>query len=126
MQYFYSPSTTGFYVDVIHQTMPEDVFPVTEEEHAALMEGQSQGKVISLVSTAKLGLTDYVAPSKTWDDIRRKRDALLTASDWTQVPDNGLSDEVKAEWKVYRQKLRDVPDTFKTPDAVVWPATPEE
>lgn len=43
-----------------------------------------------------------------WDEIRGKRNQYLKASDWTQVPDSPLSDEKKAEWRTYRQALRDM------------------
>lgn len=41
-----------------------------------------------------------------------ERDKQLTASDWTQVPDSPLSDEKKEAWRVYRQALRDFPNTY--------------
>jgi hypothetical protein len=45
--------------------------------------------------------------------IRRIRDDLLKASDWTQLPDNKLTTEQKAAWATYRQQLRDLPETYK-------------
>jgi hypothetical protein len=39
---------------------------------------------------------------------RLKRNALLQASDWTQVSDCSLTEEKKAEWQSYRQELRDI------------------
>lgn len=44
-----------------------------------------------------------------WFRLREKRDGLLKASDWTQMPDSPLSDTKKAEWAAYRQELRDLP-----------------
>ena len=44
-----------------------------------------------------------------WVEFRAKRDRLLEASDWTQMPDSPLSDSKKAEWATYRQELRDLP-----------------
>jgi len=44
--------------------------------------------------------------------VRARRDTLLQKSDWTQRPDNKLSTEEKAEWEVYRQALRDVPQNI--------------
>ncbi|MBT7004605.1 MAG: hypothetical protein HOA06_07785, partial [Chloroflexi bacterium] len=41
------------------------------------------------------------------DGIRRQRDRLLTASDWTQLPGSPLSDEQVAAFQSYRQELRD-------------------
>lgn len=45
---FYSASTNGFYDTEIHgDKMPEDVIEITKDEHKALLDGQSKGKVIS-------------------------------------------------------------------------------
>jgi|DEB0MinimDraft_4_1074332.scaffolds.fasta_scaffold23598_1 hypothetical protein len=60
-------------------------------------------------------------PPKTWDDIRRERDRLLAACDWTQVADAPVD---SSAWAVYRQALRDVPQDYATPDEVVWPTPP--
>ena len=47
-----------------------------------------------------------------WDEMIEKRNRLLSASDWTQVPDSPLSDAKKAEWATYRKALRDIPQQF--------------
>lgn len=65
--------------------------------------------------------SSFAPPAKTWDNIRRRRDAELSASDWTQVADAPVD---SAAWAVYRQALRDVPQDFATPDEVVWPTPP--
>ena len=41
--------------------------------------------------------------------LRRLRDKLLAESDWTQSRDVTLSND--ADWKTYRQALRDLPST---------------
>lgn len=61
----------------------------------------------------------------TWQEIRAHRDALLLESDWTQMPDSPLSSEGKALWLAYRQRLRDLPNVYATPDDVAWPIKPE-
>ena len=43
-----------------------------------------------------------------WQEVHRKRNGKLEASDWTQMPDAPLTDAQKNEWAVYRQALRDV------------------
>ena len=53
------------------------------------------------------------------DDMRARRDGLLFACDWTQLPDAPLTEAQRAAWRVYRQALRDVPETG------VWPNPPE-
>jgi hypothetical protein len=40
--------------------------------------------------------------------IRVIRNLLLVECDWTQLPDSPLREEVKLEWRVYRQALRDM------------------
>jgi hypothetical protein len=39
--------------------------------------------------------------------MRQFRNTVLTGTDWTQLSDNGLTDEKREEWKVFRQVLRD-------------------
>jgi len=53
---------------------------------------------------------------------RSQRDALLSQSDWTQVPDAPVD---QAAWAEYRQALRDVPQQAGFPDDVTWPTKPE-
>ena len=53
---------------------------------------------------------DTTLPDIDWEiAFKAHRTNLLTESDWTQVADNKLTDEKKAEWAVYRQALRDMP-----------------
>jgi len=59
-----------------------------------------------------------------WASVRTRRDALVSQTDWTQMPDSPLSAEKKAEFAAYRQALRDIPQTFKKPDEVDWPPVP--
>lgn len=59
-----------------------------------------------------------------WKMVRAERDVMLAASDWTQMPDAPLTAAEKQAWAVYRQTLRDIPQDFATPDAVVWPTPP--
>lgn len=57
--------------------------------------------------------------------IRQWRNAQLSASDWTQLPDVALSsDEVEA-WKQYRQELRDMLKQNDDPKLIVFPEPPK-
>jgi hypothetical protein len=62
-----------------------------------------------------------VRDALAWDAVRAERDALLAASDWTQVADAPVD---AAVWAVYRQALRDVPQDYADPEDVVWPTAP--
>lgn len=58
-----------------------------------------------------------------WEMLRGVRDSKLAASDWTQAADSPLTDAKKAEWRTYRQALRDITDT-SDPTTVTWPSQP--
>ena len=53
---------------------------------------------------------------------RSQRDALLSQSDWTQVPDAPVDQQA---WADYRQALRDVPEQAGFPTDIDWPSKPE-
>ena len=59
----------------------------------------------------------------TWEQALSKRNAALTASDWTMTP--GCTVDQHA-WAVYRQILRDIPQTFagRDPQEIIWPVEP--
>ena len=57
--------------------------------------------------------------------IKVKRDALLSACDFTQLPDAPLTLAQKQAWADYRQDLRDLPETITDLDNVTWPTKPE-
>ena len=59
-------------------------------------------------------------PGTYEQNMRAQRGRFLAGSDWTQLSDNGLSDEQRAAWAVYRQALRDAPANW-TP-APTWDA----
>jgi len=66
-----------------------------------------------------------------WKEFRRRRDGLLTNSDWTQGNDSPLSDSAKLLWKTYRQNLRNLPEQISDPKPLVvdlnhpdWPKQP--
>ena len=55
-------------------------------------------------------------------ELRRKRDKLLTESDWTQSRDLILTND--EAWKKYRQDLRDLPQTTTDINNVDYPTKP--
>jgi hypothetical protein len=56
--------------------------------------------------------------------LRARRDELLTACDWTQMPDSPLEVAKRTAWAAYRQQLRDLPANTSDPSNPVWPAVP--
>lgn len=55
------------------------------------------------------------------DDVRKQRNDLLAACDWTQVADAPVD---KDAWAAYRQALRDITAQPDFPLSVVWPEKP--
>ena len=57
---------------------------------------------------------------------RKKRDDLLLESDWTQMNDSPLTNEVKTAWAVYRDELRNITNQDYWPHMSDedWPVSP--
>ena len=57
---------------------------------------------------------------------RAKRNQLLADSDWTQMSDSALTDEVKTSWATYRTALRTLPEHANWPNLedADWPVSP--
>ena len=55
-------------------------------------------------------------------EVRSERDRHLIETDWTQGRDVVLSND--AEWKTYRQALRDLSSQSGFPSNVTWPTKP--
>ena len=56
--------------------------------------------------------------------VRLTRDIELKKCDWRVMPDSPLSDSKVAEWKTFRQALRDIPTQAGFPTNVTWPPRP--
>ena len=93
----------------------------------------SDGKGDYIESWTVDGLTKptdkQLASYKDWetrkglDELRPIRNELLAQSDWTQNRDVTLSND--ADWKTYRQALRDITKDYKSLEDVKWPEKPE-
>ena len=60
--------------------------------------------------------------------LRYDRDRLLKQSDWIVIKEREEGGSVSnfADWKTYRQALRDITKTYKSLDKVKWPTAPSE
>ena len=64
------------------------------------------------------------APARRMAYLREQRNRLLADTDWMGNSDVTMS----ADWKTYRQALRDITKTTPTDDAlsnITWPTKPE-
>lgn len=64
-------------------------------------------------------------PGITWDDIKTEALSRLAETDWTQLPDESLTDVERNEFAIYRHHVRNVCNEFDSPDQVVWPIKPQ-
>jgi hypothetical protein len=105
-----------------------DQYIIDNKPHAFLETIQApaapvnQAEILALVQQASIPDRDpFNAP---WDVILSERKRLLEISDWTQIPDNPMSEEKRQAWRVFRQELRDIPQKYSTSAEVVWPEPP--
>ena len=76
----------------------------------------------------------WVDGTWVWDkkdlmnEIRGRRNIYLSRCDWTRMDDNGLDDDDREIWAIYRQELRDITKNLDTNiqnvNDVVWPESP--
>ena len=57
-------------------------------------------------------------------DNKYEAQRLLIATDWTQLPNSGLTDACVTAFDTYRQSLRTIRKT--NPDNPTWPTAPTE
>ncbi|EEA9136185.1 tail fiber assembly protein [Salmonella enterica subsp. enterica] len=132
LSYVYDVKTNRFYATslkddyLLTESWPINGTKITEEEHKALMEGQSAGKVISADSKGKPVLTDMVIDYVAQATVERdRRMAAVTAriTELTEAQDDGdITDAEQQELAALRDsrtKLRRL-DLTKAPD-IDWP-----
>ena len=96
-----------FYNEEVHgKNIPKGCIELTEAEWNEAITGDY--KVVNGKHT-KYNKSQKELDNAELTGIRIERDILLNQCDWTQLYDVPLSEEKKHEWKIYRQKLRDIP-----------------
>ena len=109
--------------------------PITQQEDKIVIKVLEDGAVLNIpfneantdyqeyLAWVAEGNTAEAADGLTWNDIRAKRDGILSSTDWTMTTGATVD---QAQWAAYRQVIRDIPQTYKdkTPDDVVWPTQP--
>lgn len=77
--------------------------------------------VTKLMRYFQINIPEVVEPTEEElsEEVRALRDSYLQETDFTQLADAPLSDEVKAQYKEYRQYLRGIPETDGFPNIEV-------
>ena len=87
------------------------------------------------IQTGKVTVQDakditYTAPKvdNVLPQLRRIRNGILAQSDWIVIKEREEGGSVSnfADWKKYRQELRDITKTYKSLKDVKWPTAPSE
>lgn len=87
---------------------------IADDDNKKIVDGQIVDKV----------KTDSELQQEALRELRKQRNAMLQASDWTQIPDAPLTTAQKKSYKTYRQALRDLPtkyDSITNINQVVFP-----
>ncbi len=76
------------------------------------------------VEVPELFIEEQVDIEMLANQIRQERNRLLSETDWTQLTDSPLTEELKNNWKGYRQNLRDITAQENFPLNVIFPTKP--
>ena len=91
------------------------------------IEGQG---LVDLTSEEQTAFDARRASDAAWrmEDLRAERNRKLAQSDWVVIKEREEGGSVSnfADWKEYRQKLRDITNTYKSLEDVKWPTAPSE
>jgi len=126
----YDLEINGSEVDIVFYGIPEDE---TSEDGKRYIYDTYRMKVRnrpSLISDIDNNIDVWLQAAKDAEyntlasDGRKKRDALLSQSDWTQTLDAPITAECKTAVREYRQALRDITGQNGFPYNVVWPEKP--
>ena len=76
---------------------------------------------------AELAALRAAQPAADLDAVREVRNQKLAETDWVVIKEREEGGSVSnfADWKTYRQALRDITDSATSLDDVTWPEKPE-
>jgi len=102
-----------------------DVYPLATADRPAydsLTQTCKEGTPAQLVGVwTQQWVVENKPQEEAENNVRSRRNGLLSESDWTQVADAPVD---QAAWANYRQALRDITSQEGFPYNVTWPETP--
>lgn len=111
----------AFYNSHFHDNIPEYAIEISEEQWREFLTENGTRVWDAKTKTIKSAPQKVIPP--TIEQVRARRDALLSHCDWTQLPDAPLSQAKKAAYTAYRAELRDMTDGIDL-DNFEWPVPP--
>lgn len=135
MEMYYSGATGGFYSPTVHPVIPGDAVLLAEDVYNAFKVGLEQGKQITIGEDGAPHLIDREEPREEVEANERLwRDSKLASTEWLTVRhrdeldmDNPttLTPRQYDDLLMYRQTLRDWPQSEGFPDVAMRPEAPE-
>jgi len=122
MKYSIYNISTGLITTQGSSTHLTDLSDILLESGEGIIQGHYDRATQKIVDGVVTSYTADILP-----EVRRKRNTLLSESDWTQISDSPLSASKKTEWVTYRQTLRDMPTAQSSVtdiDNITWPTKP--
>ena len=96
------------------------MYAITTTSYRAIADASDLQQGETAVDELPLSLLAFLQGA----ELRRQRDAMLAACDWTQGADSPLDATKRAAWASYRAALRNLPQQAGFPDSIIWPMTP--
>ncbi|MFP4895833.1 tail fiber assembly protein [Paraburkholderia sp. EG304] len=123
----------GFYDEDIHgENVPGDAVAITDDTYTMLLDGQSNGKRMSVDESGGAVLLDQLRPTdeQLAISVRAQRDVLLHETDWITTRQSEVKPPPIPETEyqailAYRQALRDIPQQAGFPLDIDWPQLPQ-
>lgn len=109
-------SDGSFYWNQFHNTLEEAQAWYNEEQ---TREYWDESRTVDYIEIIHIKSGD-----EKWNDLRSKRNQLISATDWTLLSDSPFNPEKKAQYAIYRQALRDLPENTSNIDNPPWPVKP--
>ena len=105
----------------------DNLFPVppnyTTDNEYALIDGNVVKVGAPPTQFHEWSGTEYILDTvKMAESFREQRAIMLSASDWTQLPD--VDTAIRELWRDYRQALRDLTSQPGFPEDTIWPIPP--
>jgi hypothetical protein len=115
-------------MQTFRNTLTQEIFALDDDVQATGEKGArvfiaAHGEKLELPATLEPCEAPPQLPVDPAADARARRDALLEATDWTQLQD--VPEATRARYVTYRQELRDMPEQSGFPNTIKWPISPQ-
>jgi hypothetical protein len=121
------PSTTTAYQTSVRDGVEQDANGNWVEKYVARdMFADTTEDGVTTTKAEHEAAYQATLDARTAEGHRATRNKLLADTDWTQMNDSPLANDVKTQWATYRQELRDMSDLDAWPNLSDedWPVSP--